>query len=152
MTTEPYSFKIEPVNPADFDQIRSGLQSSQLVYLDLHPELPNFFKLSADGEVIGCIGLETFGQFGLLRSMWVAPIHRKRGWAKLLVSHLENYALSLHLSHLYLLTETAESFFNQLGYRRIDRVLAPEALKDSWEFKSGCPDSAVMMEKTPGDH
>lgn len=46
-----------------------------------------------------------------------------------------------------LLTETAEAFFRSLGYAAIDRRFVSEEPKQSAEFRSLCPVSAVCMSK-----
>jgi amino-acid N-acetyltransferase len=46
-----------------------------------------------------------------------------------------------------LLTTTAEDFFRALGYARIARELAPEAIRTTREFSSLCPASSVVMVK-----
>jgi amino-acid N-acetyltransferase len=46
-----------------------------------------------------------------------------------------------------LLTETAEKFFRAIGYEVIDRRHVPEEIKQSAEFRSLCPASAVCMSK-----
>jgi amino-acid N-acetyltransferase len=45
------------------------------------------------------------------------------------------------------LTETAQAFFQRLGYTAIDRARVSDHVKQSAEFRSLCPDSAVCMSK-----
>lgn len=141
-------FKIVPAGSDDFDQICTVLQHNKLVFSDLDPRLAHFFKATSGLSIVGCIGLELYGSHGLLRSLWVDPAQRRQGLAASLVHTLEEYAVGLNLSDLYLLTETAEAFFSKRGYRRVERYAAPEELKNSTEFKSLCPDSAALMVKT----
>jgi len=46
---------------------------------------------------------------------------------------------------VYLLTETAPGFFERLGFERVARGTFPEEVRASWEFTSGCCDSATAM-------
>jgi amino-acid N-acetyltransferase len=55
--------------------------------------------------------------------------------------------LSKGVEQLVLLTEAAEQFFHAIGYEAIDRSSVPEAIKQSAEFRSLCPASAVCMTK-----
>jgi amino-acid N-acetyltransferase len=48
---------------------------------------------------------------------------------------------------MYLLTMTAEGFFERRGYRRVDRTQAPLAIKSTPEFASLCPASSAFMIK-----
>ncbi|HNR08109.1 MAG TPA: arsenic resistance N-acetyltransferase ArsN2 [Saprospiraceae bacterium] len=140
-------FEIFPATALDFNKIREALKQAKLVYQDLDPALRHFFVARANGQFQGCIGLEHYGHSGLLRSMWVDEGYRNQGIAGALVAKLEGYASSLGLHALYLLTETAESYFGKRGFQQMDRDLTPEELKASAEFKSLCPASAKLMVK-----
>jgi amino-acid N-acetyltransferase len=48
---------------------------------------------------------------------------------------------------LYLITTTAKDFFNRQGYCIIQREKSPEAIKETAEFSSLCPSTAVVMKK-----
>ena len=43
---------------------------------------------------------------------------------------------------------TAERFFEYLGYRRIGREETPKAIRNSREFSSLCPSTAIVMVKS----
>jgi amino-acid N-acetyltransferase len=47
----------------------------------------------------------------------------------------------------YLHTTTAESFFPQLGFARIERQDVPLAVQASREFNGICPASAAVMRR-----
>jgi amino-acid N-acetyltransferase len=72
---------------------------------------------------------------------------RGQSLAAQLVAELERYAAALGLHTLYLLTETADQYFEKKGYERIHRAEVPEALKASTEFSHVCPASATVMKK-----
>jgi protein-tyrosine-phosphatase/N-acetylglutamate synthase-like GNAT family acetyltransferase len=103
--------------------------------------------LEAKDSVLGVIALERFGSEALLRSLAVAPECRKRGFGHELVARLEQDAQADGVEQLVLLTETAEPFFRTLGYDVIDRRNLSEEVKQSAEFRSLCPASAVCMRK-----
>jgi amino-acid N-acetyltransferase len=107
----------------------------------------HLWVLNAD-SLQGVVALERFGTEALLRSLAVAPESRQRGLGRALVARLEQDAQADGITRLVLLTETAEPFFRGLGYRAIDRQAVSEALKQSAEFRSLCPASAVCMSKT----
>ncbi len=92
--------------------------------------------------------MERFGKYALLRSLAVAPSHRQRGLGQQLVARLERDARANGVEQLVLLTETAEKFFRAIGYEPIDRGYVPEEIKQSAEFRSLCPASAVCMSKS----
>jgi amino-acid N-acetyltransferase len=103
--------------------------------------------LLAEESLIGVVAMERFGARALLRSLAVAPSFRQRGMGQQLVARLEREARADGVEHFVLLTETAEKFFRAIGYEVIDRRQVPEEIKQSAEFRSLCPASAVCMSK-----
>jgi len=91
--------------------------------------------------------MERFGARALLRSLAVAPSYQQRGMGRRLVARLEREAQADDVEQLVLLTETAEKFFRAIGYEVIDRRHVPEDIKQSAEFRSLCPASAICMSK-----
>jgi amino-acid N-acetyltransferase len=134
---------------ADLDAVISLLKGAGLPTNDLTsaPDL-RLWVLEAEGEVIGVIGMERFGASALLRSLAIASSHQRRGLGRQLVALLERDVQGKGVEQLVLLTETAESFFRGVGYEAIDRRCVPEEVKQSAEFRSLCPASAVCMRKS----
>jgi amino-acid N-acetyltransferase len=93
------------------------------------------------------VGLEVLGEVGLLRSLAVPQEDRGRGVGTQLTHKAEDYARTLGVQALYLLTTTAPDFFARRGYQRIDRAAAPAPLQATTEFQSLCPSTAVCMVK-----
>ena len=98
-------------------------------------------------SLVGVIGLERFGSERLLRSLAVASECRKQGFGLELVVQLERDARIDGAARLVLLTETAEQFFRSIGYKITDRHLVSEHVRQSAEFRSLCPASAICMSK-----
>ena len=95
----------------------------------------------------GIVGLEFFGNVALLRSLAVTREARGLGGGKALVQEAESYARHKGVRKLFLLTITAQRFFEALGYTIIERTAAPEPIKGTPEFSTLCPASAVLMVK-----
>ncbi|MFK8020885.1 MAG: arsenic resistance N-acetyltransferase ArsN2 [Pseudomonadales bacterium] len=110
-------------------------------------DLSLFLAIEQENQLAGIIGLEMHGSSGLLRSLAVTPTHRNSGSGQKLVRDIEALARSLGLSTLYLLTTTAEVFFERLGYQHIARHLVSPEIQATSEFASICPDSAAVMGK-----
>jgi amino-acid N-acetyltransferase len=69
------------------------------------------------------------------------------GLASELVERAETHAAKYGVRTLYLLTTTAEAFFARRGYHRIDRGVAPAAIRSTREFAALCPASSAFMSK-----
>ncbi len=101
-----------------------------------------------DGELHGLIGLELFGEVGLLRSLVVAGHYRGRGLGRKLVSALEAHARDCGVAELWLLTIDADAFLESLGYGVRGRDAAPDAIRATAEFSALCPADAALMSKS----
>jgi amino-acid N-acetyltransferase len=124
------------------------LQAQGLPVSDISDEhLEHFFLSGSDGSPMGLVGVEIYGSDALLRSLVVADTARTHGIGTSLVQHAEDYAASHGVATIYLLTTTAESFFERRGYRRIDRTHAPRSIQSTSEFASLCPASSAFMIK-----
>lgn len=123
---------------------RAGLPTQDLASA---PGL-QLWVLMIDGRLTGVVGMERFGIGALLRSLAVASEHQRCGLGRKLVARVEREAQAEGLEQLALLTETAEAFFRCLGYQVTDRRDVSEDIKQSAEFRSLCPVSAVCMTKS----
>ncbi|MDX1438877.1 MAG: arsenic resistance N-acetyltransferase ArsN2 [Rubricoccaceae bacterium] len=137
--------------PSDFEAVAALLKSADLCYEDLTPAHMAHFLAERDGEqLIGTVGLEVTGTDALLRSLVVSPEHRGSGLGVQLVDDIETLARKTGVKNLFLLTTTADGFFDKRGYERIERSSVPAAIAATTEFKTFCPDSAACMQKRLG--
>jgi amino-acid N-acetyltransferase len=142
-----YSFATEDNRP----EIRRLLANSDLHHEDITTAQLKHFVLGWDGpKLVAVVGLEIKSRSALLRSLAVDADYRNRGIATRLVGQIEDYAKSVEVGSLYLLTLTAEGFFEKCGYRPIARDSAPAEIQETTEFRNLCPTSAVCMVKHLG--
>ena len=123
------------------------LANSHLPVSDLNAGERTFLSATSSGKLIGCVAVETYEDSGLLRSLAVTEEFRGKGIGKKLVEEAESWAKSNNLKCLYLLTTTASGFFPKLGWTIAERSAAPDSIKNSSEFASVCPSTAVFMSK-----
>lgn len=141
--------ELRPGTPDDHAAIRNLLRESRLPVDDLDTA-PVDFVVACDGDaLVGVVGVEPFGDVGLLRSLAVHGARRGQGLGGRLVEAMEARAASQGHRQLVLLTETAAAFFARRGYAAIPRDQAPATVQASAEFRSLCPASAVCMTKRP---
>ena len=82
------------------------------------------FVLRKDNTPAGCGGVQLFGtEYGELKRMYVRPQFRGLGFGRLLLNHLEAYALGHGVTLLRLETgihqAAAIRLYEQVGYQRI---------------------------------
>jgi len=133
--------------PHERDAVRSLLIGAALPVADLDDTRVQFIVATDNDEPVGAIGLESFGDAGLLRSLVVRPALRGTGIGGRLVDALESLARESGCRQLILLTQTAAPFFASRGYRVIERDAAPVNVRSAEEFRSLCPASATCMTK-----
>jgi N-acetylglutamate synthase-like GNAT family acetyltransferase len=145
--------QIEPVSPGTDPGVQVVLSASSLMALDTTPAStialaalsPRADAMGTPTEVVGCAAVERYGIDGLLRSVAVHPDQRGQNLGHYLVEAAEEESLDAGIKRLYLLTETADSFFDKLGYVRIDRTEVPVDVLASDQFSKLCPSSAIAM-------
>ncbi len=114
---------------------------------DLSLDRQDFVVAVRGRRIVGCAGLEPFGEAGLFRSFAVEPGLRNSGLGAALCGRLLAHASTRGVRDAYLLTTTAERFFLRHGFERFDRAAVPAALAASAEFRSLCPATAVCMHR-----
>jgi amino-acid N-acetyltransferase len=130
---------------SDWDHIGQLLQEAKLPLDGAQDHLSQFVLALRDESVIGCAGIEVYGEYGLLRSVAVGAGERGKGLGIKLVRQILDRAKEDRLHTIILLTETAQNFFPKFGFRVIRREDAPAPVKESVEFKGACCESAVTM-------
>ena len=83
-----------------------------------------FFVLRSDGTAAGCGGVKLFGTaYGEIKRMYVRPQFRGRGFAKLILNHLSDYARAHGVTLLRLETgihqHEAIALYEGMGFHRI---------------------------------
>lgn len=131
----------------DYQGLTTLLTSVNLPIEDLPGDLTNFVLAKQDDQIIGSAGLEILGPFALLRSLAVHVACQGKGIGNALYQSIITVALEKNIKNLYLITTTADQYFEKLGFKRIDRAKVPEAIQQTAQFSDICPASSVVMMK-----
>ncbi len=124
----------------------SLLQAQQLPTADINEDTM-LYLLWNEERVVGTAGIDIFDDCALLRSVSVVKEEQGKGFGRIINEEMEKFAKESGINCLYLLTTTAKDFFDKQGYCAIGREEAPVAVKETAEFTSLCPSSAVVMKK-----
>lgn len=134
------------LSPTECESTFEVLQSCGLPYSDIHPRKGILFLVAIDEKtIVGTIGLEVYGEDGLLRSLAVLPEYRNKKTGTMLLTQIIQVAKGLNIHKLHLLTTTAEDYFLRKGFDRAERKEAPRCIQTSTEFAKLCPSSSVYM-------
>ena len=118
----------------DIPAITTLLKEVNLPPDDLERWIDNFFVLTIEGKIEGCIGLEQWENDGLLRSFAVSEDYRSKGFGIELYNKLLAAAQAMNLNSILLLAKGASDFFEKNGFEFIDRNGSPESVKNSIQF------------------
>ncbi|QYM79308.1 GNAT family N-acetyltransferase [Horticoccus luteus] len=127
----------------DEAEIAALLAAADLPHSDIGAHWANFIVARAEARIVGVVGAEVHGADGLLRSLAVAAAWRGRGLGRQLVQRLR--VAQPAVRRWWVLTTTAESFFAELRFGRVERRLAPAAIAATEEFRTLCPSTAVCL-------
>ena len=138
---------IRSATPEDLTQVRRLLDANGLPTQDLDATPIEFLVAEDDGQLLGAVGLERFGDAALLRSLVVDAAGRGTGVGGALVEAIEARAAEAGIADLALLTTPAAPFYAQRGWQTVPRDALPAGVHASSEFRSLCPASATAMTK-----
>lgn len=143
--TEGSAVTIRPATDSDLSSIAALLKASDLPIDGVMDALRGFLVAEANHRIVGVVGMEYRGGFGLLRSTAVDAAWRGQRIARQLVERIIAEAESRGIRALYLLTTTAEHYFPSFGFTTVSRDAVPEPIRQTGEFLGACPASAVAM-------
>ena len=142
------AYRCEPAKPHDLGRALELLRQAKLPDAGVVEQFGHFLVVREDTQLIGVCGIEVHQPYGLLRSVAVDPAYRETGVGDCLVrGALELASSKLRLKALYLLTTSAQRYFERYGFHACPRDEAPAEIRDSWELRSGCCETAVLMRR-----
>ena len=103
-----------------------------------------------DGMHAGYAGFEQYGEDVLIRSVVVPPEARKGDIGSGIVPLLLFRALKTGARRAYLITTSAAPFFARLGFKEVERKLAPASILSTRQATFLCPASAALMTRKLG--
>ncbi|CAG5074591.1 hypothetical protein DYBT9623_05278 [Dyadobacter sp. CECT 9623] len=139
--------QIDKAVPADKEVVTSLLKEADLLTEDLPAGLPDFLLAREEGSPVGVAGMELYEEVALLRSIAVSPDRQGKGIARKLVEQLLAGADKQEVQAVYLITTTADHYFDRYGFAVVNREQVPEAIQQTRQFSGLCPTSAVVMKR-----
>ncbi|MEM6346459.1 MAG: arsenic resistance N-acetyltransferase ArsN2 [Bacteroidota bacterium] len=125
-------------------KFREILRSNGLPTDDLSQPHLWFFSYQ-NGVRVGTLGLEQYGSLGFLRSLSILPEFHAQGLGSQVVKKLIAEREAFGCAELYLMTTDAAGFFSKFGFQRVERSAVPESIKQTQQYSSICPSSAIVM-------
>ena len=130
----------------DLPYILTLLEQNSLPHEGIEEHLHTTLVKYQDNALVGCVALEHYAPYALLRSLAVDEKVRNQSYGKHLTLAALELAYTLGARQVYLLTQTAQDFFTRFfGFVGVERSQIPDKIKNSIEFVSACPQSAQAM-------
>ncbi len=130
----------------DVPTIISLLEENGLTPLGAAEAPENFLVLEHSG-IAAVVGMEILDGDGLLRSLAVRSHDRKKRFGERMTRAIMDDARSRGVRNVYLLTETAERFFERAGFAIVGRDDIPSDLLSSSALDLVCPTGSTAMRK-----
>ena len=137
--------RFRPASGDDASVIARLLSASGLNAAGTEQRLSTTIACEDGGRLAATSCVEDFGSTGLLRSVAVRDDLRGQGLGLLGVAAALSEARRRGIHHAALFTESASSFFERLGFRRIDRSELPASVQESAQAAGECAESAAAM-------
>jgi UDP-N-acetylmuramate: L-alanyl-gamma-D-glutamyl-meso-diaminopimelate ligase len=136
-----------PARRADMPIVRELLRSLELDWRDVtDDDNGKFLLLINETGIVGCVGLEVFGEDAVLRSLAVRPAARGAGYGWMLADSVINRARFFGVRRIYLITEYASDFFAaKHGFRVVDLSTVAAPVVGSVTFRTPKGKSAIAM-------
>ena len=138
---------IERAHAQDAEHVLRLLEENQLTTDGLLNHLATILVARLDHRIVGTAALEIHSDGALLRSVAVSSVVRGRGLGAELVESALHVAEELSVRDVYLLTFTAENYFQRFGFQLLDRGDVPAAVRTSVQFTHACPSTASVMRR-----
>jgi len=145
MTARAKARVLRQATSADWPDIEQLLAARGLPTAGARSHLGTFLVVAEGTTLMGCAGIERYGDSGLLRSVAVAESLAGCGLGTELVARSLDLARRLGLRSLFLFTTTAADYFPRFGFETIARDALPGSLTESEELRGACPASATAM-------
>lgn len=135
---------------SDVDAVRELLRERGLPASELHANLMGGFLVVVKHaeEIIGCIGVQRFGQAALVCCVAVSASTENGGLECLSLRTIERSCHMQGVSELRLPTTNAARFVEACGYALADKEAAPETMQSIEEFVSSSLCKRSVLEKS----
>ncbi|ATB70003.1 Amino-acid acetyltransferase [Sulfurospirillum diekertiae] len=129
----------------EYRAITHLLASNQLPTADIYEKNITLFVGLIDEKIVATIGIETYGNEALLRSLCVKEGFKNQKLGEKILTYLISFCATANIQTVYLLTTTAEHYFERYGFEKIGREKTPQSIQNTREFQDICPSSAIIM-------
>lgn len=135
--------------PDDVGAITGLIVSESLPAIEVAEWLGSFWVLEEDGKLVGCAGIERYGEAAVLRSVVVTASLRGSGEGARLTERALTSARDDGARRCYLFTMGAADFFARFGFERCGLDDFEPAARESWQWRGVSGSEQLAKMATP---
>lgn len=143
------AIEIRKARADEIETVRALIVSGEMPAIELERWIEEFWVLDDGGRLIGCAGVETYGEAAVLRSVMVAPELRGTGWGVRLVERCLDYMREKGAGRCYLFTMTAMDFFPRFGFEACTLDDFEPAVREAWQYRGNVEHEVLRKMLTP---
>ncbi|HEY5638723.1 MAG TPA: GNAT family N-acetyltransferase [Dehalococcoidia bacterium] len=119
----------------DIPAITQLMAPESLPAVQIAEWLSSFWVLDEGGTIVGCAGIDRYGEAAVLRSVVVAESLRGSGEGARMTERALAFARDDGARRCYLFTMTAPEFFARFGFERCGLDDFEPAARESWQWQ-----------------
>ena len=120
----------------EIEEISKLITSESMPALEVDRWIEGFWVLDDGEKLVGCAGVEVYGEAAVLRSVMVAPELRGTGEGVRMIERTLDYMREQGARRCYLFTMTAESWFPRFGFVVCSLDDFEPGARESWQYKA----------------
>lgn len=140
---------LRQARPDEVEEISKLITSEQMPAIEVGEWLDGFWVLDDGNKLVGCAGLELYGEAAQLRSVMIDSLLRGTGEGVRLVERCLDYARQHGAKRCYLFTMTAASWFPRFGFAPCALEDFEAAARGSWQWKAAMDFEPLRKMLTP---
>jgi amino-acid N-acetyltransferase len=121
--------------PEDSEEIRTLIISEMLPAMEVDEWIDGFWVLEEADQLVGCAGIEKYGEAAVLRSVVTALSLRGTGEGVRMTRRALDYAREIGAKRCYLFTMGAVTFFPRFGFERCTLDDFEPSARESWQWR-----------------
>lgn len=138
---------IRPASRGELPVLRSMLAEQGVYHQDFEARLRHLLVAQNNGRVIGCVGLETVDEIGIIRALVVASEFRGEDIDAQLLENILDYARLNDLKHVYTFVSSGAASLEEIGFKAVPREEVDPRLMSLPNIDEIYPESAQCLVK-----
>jgi amino-acid N-acetyltransferase len=143
------SIELRTGRPDEIEQISKLITSENMPAIEVDRWLDSFFVLDDGEKLVGCAGVEVYGEDALLRSVMTAPELRGTGEGVRMINAALDYMRDRGVKRCFLFTMTAERWFPRFGFEVCSLEDWTSGARESWQYKAATEHEPLRKMLTP---